>query len=379
MRKHHPENERTKRRYAEYLKDARQQAETSVDQALAAIDDFQAVTGHRDFHKFRIAWAQSYKRDLEERTHPKTGKPLAKATITARLMALRAFFQWLAGQPGFRSKITYSDTDYFRPSANDERIAKAAREKPFASIDDYLRVLRAMPAETAIEKRDRAVIAFAVLTGARDNAIASMSLKHVDLRRRSVFQDARDVRTKNRKTFTTDFFPVGEEIEAIVADWVGYLTTERGFEPGDPLFPATRTALGSNGAFAAMGFDRRHWRSAGPIRHIFAEAFTRAGVPCVNPHSVRHTLVAFGETLCRSPEDFKAWSQNLGHEKVLTTFSSYGIVSGSRQARVFESLRERAAAGAETGEKAIDPATLRQLRAFVDGLTPTAGRQVGTA
>jgi hypothetical protein len=31
------------------------------------------------------------------------------------------------------------------------------------------------------------------------------------------------------------------------------------------------------------------------------------------------------------PEQLKAWSQNLGHEKVLTTFLSYGEVACQRQ------------------------------------------------
>ena len=108
----------------------------------------------------------------------------------------------------------------FQPSANDERIAKAAREKPVATVEQIRRVLSSMPTGTDVEKRDRALIAFTLLTGARDNAIASMSLKHVDLARRTVFQDARDVRTKNRKTFTTWFFPVGTDVEAIVVDWI---------------------------------------------------------------------------------------------------------------------------------------------------------------
>ncbi len=38
-----------------------------------------------------------------------------------------------------------------------------------------------MPAQTEIEQCDRTVIAFAILTGARDGAIASMKLKHIDL------------------------------------------------------------------------------------------------------------------------------------------------------------------------------------------------------
>ena len=40
----------------------------------------------------------------------------------------------------------------------------------------------------------------------------------------------------------------------------------------------------------------------------------------------RKTLAQFGERVCETPEAFKAWSQNLGHENVLTTFASYGQV-----------------------------------------------------
>ena len=56
------------------------------------------------------------------------------------------------------------------------------------------------------------------------------------------------------------------------------------------------------------------------------------------PHALRQTLAQLGEKLCRSPEHFKAWSQNLGHEKVLTTFSSYGAVSHDRQREIIRDL-----------------------------------------
>jgi len=49
---------------------------------------------------------------------------------------------------------------------------------------------------TDIERRNRALIAFTILTGARDSAIASIKLKHIDLIHRGVKQDAREVKTK---------------------------------------------------------------------------------------------------------------------------------------------------------------------------------------
>ncbi len=63
-------------------------------------------------------------------------------------------------------------------------------------------------------------------------------------------------------------------------------------------------------------------------------------MPYFNPHSFRHTLAALGESLCRTPEEFKAWSQNLGHEGVLTTFYSYGEVQDNRQADIFNGFEK---------------------------------------
>jgi hypothetical protein len=133
-------------------------------------------------------------------------------------------------------------------------------------------------------------------------------------------------------------FPVGEEIRKIVADWVTYLREDKLWGNDDPLFPATRVALGATRQFEASGLEREHWSSASPIRTIFREAFVSAGLPYFNPHSVRSTLVQLGQEICKSPEQFKAWSQNLGHEKVLTTFLNYGEVACQRQGEIIRGL-----------------------------------------
>ena len=255
MRRHHPENERVKREDFNYLEQAKRMSQTSVDQIAAAIAQFEQSTNFRDFRKFHISQAVAFKDRLQRHINPETGRALAKATIHSRLMALKAFTIWLAGRPGYRSRIRYSDADYFNPSANDERIAKAVRTRPVPPLDDIRKALAAMPTDTVLERRDRAVVAFALVSGARDNAIASFSLKRIDLAARTVFQDAREVRTKNAKTFASTFFPGGGDFEAITpngsASW-----RRRGFEPDDPLFPATRMAQGANRHFVAVGLER---------------------------------------------------------------------------------------------------------------------------
>ncbi len=357
MTKMNPRNERIKHEYFSYLEEAKRMSPDSVDDAAAAIAQFEETTRQKDFAAFRIEQAKRFKRHLAEARSKQTGRPLAKSTIHSRLNAVKAFFFWLAGQPGYKSKISYSDCDYFNPSANDSRIASARREARTPTIEQIRHVLETMPAGSLIEQRDRAIIAFTLLTGARDNAVASFNIGHVDLERRTVFQDGSTVRTKNRKTFTTSFFPVGDDIEQIVCAWIEALQRECLFGPDDPLFPATQIGLNQRGEFQPDGFRREHWASADAIRKIFKTAFEAAGLPYFNPHSFRKTLALLGQKICRTPEELKAWSQNLGHENMLTTLTSYGTIDPHRQ----RELISRISAGSSVEFSTAGPPTPEQI------------------
>ncbi len=337
MKKYDPENERVKRDYAFFLEAANGKQNASIDAALRAIERFELSTGRKPFRKFHIEQARSFRGRLIEETG-KNGKPLSAATITTTLKHLRNFFLWLSREPGFRSALNANDANYFTPSDQDLRVATARREKRVATLEEILQVLVAMPATSHIEKRDRALVAFTILSGARDSAIASLSLKHVDLRDQTVFQDGREVNTKRRKTFTSTFFPVGPEPLNIVRDYVSMLTSELGFGPEDPLFPSTLIGRGEDRGFLQIGLSREHWRTTAPIRQIFRNAFVAAGLPYAKPHSFRDTLARLGERLCRTPEEWKAWSQNLGHESEATTFTGYGHVPLHRQAEIMQAL-----------------------------------------
>jgi integrase len=338
MAKHNASNTRIKREYFDYLKEAMRRDDASIDQVAKALVRFEGSTGHKDFKRFHREQAKAFKRKLDSEVNERTGKPLARATVHSTLAALRAFFIWLAGQPGFKSRIAYADADYFNLSEKDVRIAQASRAKPVPTLEQVHHVLATMPTGTDIEHRNRALIAFAILTGARDGALASFKMKHVNLAEGLVDQDARDVKTKASKSFTTWFFPVGGDALQIVAEWCEHLRESLLWGGDDPLFPKTAMGLGVQGGFEPVGLAREHWSGAGPIRRVFREAFEAAGLPYFNPHSFRDTLVQLGERVCRSPEEFKAWSQNLGHERVLTTLTSYGAVPAQRQAVLIRNL-----------------------------------------
>lgn len=209
MTTHNADNERIKRKYFGYLKEAKRHSESTVDASAKALNRFEVYTRHRDFKTFHIQQAIAFKRHLFEQKGQRSGANLSKATLYATLMQLQRFFQWLAREPGYKSHIQYSDAEYFNLSEKDTRIATAQRNKKVPTLDQIKHVIHQMAANTERERRNRALIAFTILTGARDSAIASMKLKHVDLIGNSVNQDAREVNTKFSKTFTTFFFPSG--------------------------------------------------------------------------------------------------------------------------------------------------------------------------
>jgi integrase len=128
-----------------------------------------------------------------------------------------------------------------------------------------------MPSTTDVELRNRALVAFAILAGARDGALASLKLKHVDLAQGHVFEDGRTVATKRRKPITTWFFPVGERSLRIVTDWIGRLRGALLWGNDNPLFPKTKVGVGGTRSFEALGLERGCWSNATPIREISAK------------------------------------------------------------------------------------------------------------
>jgi integrase len=121
-------------------------------------------------------------------------------------------------------------------------------------------------------------------------------------------------------------------------EWVDYLRRELLFGEEDPLFPASEQKSGSERQLVVVGLSRRHWLTTDPARDAFRRAFTLAGLPYFSPHSFRRTLSRHGQQVCTTPEEMKAWSQNLGHDEVATTLRSYGAVPGYRQAEIIAAL-----------------------------------------
>jgi integrase len=313
----------------------------TVDKVAAAISTYEAFLAGKDFRAFHSERARSFKRRLASQQNIRTGAKISQGSINGTLCLVRAFFEWLADQPGYRSKISHSDADYLSPDRKSETARRANCWKPHPSPEQVRFLLGQMPTQTVIERRDRALIALLFLTGSREGAAITLRIRHVDLVNSCVHFDARSVDTKFGKSFTTAFFPMGALVEQIVRDWIAELKTEHFFSVSDALIPKTDTGVGPSGRFEALGICREPWSNPSSAAAIFKRAFTDAGLPPFSPHRVRDTLAELAREYCRTPEDFKSWSQNLGHENVLTTFRSYGSVATGRQVELMAKFRKR--------------------------------------
>jgi len=340
MNKYNPKNERTKRKYFEYQKEANRKSTSTIDNVRKAIDRYEQFTDYADLKTFKKQKAVAFKRALAQTVRKDTGKPLSKATVNSSLRHLKDFFRWLAYQKGYR-KIDVTQIEYLNLTRKEVMEARSRRLKRYPTLEQIKAALESMPANNDVEKRSKALMAFMALTGIRDGAIASLKLKHIRLDRNLVEQLPDEVNTKFSKTIYTHFFPVGDEVKQIFVDWIRYLREELLFNDDDPVFPATKMGHNENLEFEPIGLEPIHWKSAGQIRKIVNAAFGAAGIECFTPHSFRDMLVRLGEQVCRSPEEFKAWSQSLGHSSPLTTFTNYGPIDTNRQGEILEQLQSR--------------------------------------
>lgn len=329
MSKVNPKNERLKLDWIEELEIRK--ADSTIDQRLAALAQYEAATGWADFASLDRDKVKTYLDALR-------ATPTRMRTKQAKVRHVRGFFEWMIADERLRPKKVRKALLSLRLKDTEVRAGNAVKTVKHATVAQITDTIQAMPSASAVERRNRALLAFTLLSGARDGAIITMKLKHVLWAEREILQDPNEVQTKASKMIQTWFFPVGDEIEAEVGGYLSYLINELGFLPDDPLFPSTLMGQDDQDRFAPIGLSKIHWASAAPMRKIFKSAFTANGMRYYNPHSFRNTLTALGYELNLGPMEMKAWSQNLGHEKLDTTYNSYGKLDANAQRRAMMNI-----------------------------------------
>ena len=331
-------NIKIKRKYTDWLLEARGFAESTVDQMIRAVDLYEEFTSYKDFSSFNLQKAKDFKQWLRKRMY--NGKSIAFNSYRAYLIHLRKFFEWLITQPGYRSKITADSLEYLRITKKESRIVAQQPLRKFPYKEYIVNLAKSIEGQSEVERRNKALISFTFLTGMRDSAIISLPLKAVDIDRLIVCQNpVYGVRTKFSKTIYSKIFKFDEILLTNFIDWHKYLL-DKGFSSTDPVFPRSRSTQGEN----SLSFEEStetepiFLESTGSMRDIFKKTAAAADLPYHQPHSFRHAAIYYALKLARNADELKAISQNFGHEDVRTTLSVYAQYEPEKLIEVLASL-----------------------------------------
>jgi len=352
------------RRYIGYLQDAKKRSESTIRAVEKSIRLFEMFTKDADFASFNRSKAKDF------------AKQLANGGASARKMYhtfnhLKAFFRWLAYQSGYKSRIDISDIDYLSLDRKSMQELNSVKPVNWPSKEYVVSLVRSIEGISEIEMRDRALISFLLLSGMRDRAVATLPIGCFDTESLEVFQyHDKGVATKFSKRFVSKLFVFDDELLDHVNGWVKHLLSKLQFTQADPLFPKTQIKLNRNtNEFGVAGVEPVFWTTAGPIREILKKRSLETGLPYFKPHAFRHATSQLALRQCASPEEIRAVSQNLGHENIGTTLTSYGKLTEDRIGRVIDTIDF-----SKQGEDQFDEAFWRK----VDKLKAVANRKLDT-
>ncbi len=347
--KSNSENARIMHDYLRHLRGPCGYSESTIRAKEHAVCSYEDFTKYEGFDKFNQSKAEGFKRWLENRQSK--GKKLSVTSVYHHLRHLKDFFKWLSGRSGYRSKISADAISYLTLEKNKVREALAPKYVKHPTLDHIKQVVSSIKIVTEIDRRDRALISFLLLSGMRDSAIATLPLGCFDIDTLQILQDPRQgVATKFNKLIVSTLFRFDDDLVAEVIDWAKYLQSQKGFSPDDPLFPKSKTVQADDGfTFVSTEVEPVFWETTNGIRAILKKRSEEAGLEYYHPHSFRHAAVRLAFKHCRSGEELKAISQNLGHEFVRTTIEQYGRLEPDRVGEVISNLNFKGDSGPGQG------------------------------
>lgn len=337
------QNELMKRRFFDYQRDSAGFAQNSIDTYETALLRWQEFSRNQDFRLFNKERAKQFKVWLSKRKGV-GGKPISLSYQYHTLRKLKAFFKWLALQDTYKHSIRLTDIDFLNLGKKERQQACQSGRRRSPTIEQVTTLIESIVPSSDVARRDRALFCFALLTGARIEAIVTLPVRSFDRADMVVDQNPKyGVKTKNSKRITTALFPISyTKAKEYFLGWYDYLVEEKGFGPDDPIFPATQVRQGQeNVNFYSTGeVSSDFWSKSQSARKIFEKRFRAAGLPYFNPHSFRHLIVKECMKLALTEEQKKAISQNLGHAHIATTFGNYGYghIAEERQIELLKDI-----------------------------------------
>jgi site-specific recombinase XerD len=227
----------------------------------------------------------------------------ARGSLSRKAASIRALFGVLA-----RRGLVDDD-----PSAG-LATSRTGRSLPRVLRTDEVERLLAVPDNTPVGLRDRALLEFLYASGARISEAIGLEDAALDL-------DARTVRLLGKGN-KERIVPLGEPVRAAVARWL---------RSGRPALVEGHTTV--------VFCDRRGQRlQQRTIRHMVTRRAAAAGLTKVTPHTLRHS---YATHLLEGGADLRSVQELLGHAMLATT-QIYTHVSREQLRTAYEHAHPRA-------------------------------------
>ncbi|MRS04765.1 site-specific integrase [bacterium] len=196
-------------------------------------------------------------------------------------------------------------------------------DSTYYSQEETIRMCSFEP-KNLIDKRDRAAVAMLFLSSMRVSALTSIRVDNIDLAAMTIYQNPADgVRTKNGKSMETILLPI-EFLLGICEEWYTELKQEIG---ENALWYPTLSTDGLRFSKSEMVGDVDSRNKS--LRDGVNRLCKYAGIRYLSPHKFRRGHGVYAVEHSPSLKEFEAYSQNMGHENVATTFIYYSKLANN--------------------------------------------------
>lgn len=328
-----------KRKYYRWLEKAKGYSEKTLKKYQQAFQLWENYIGNLDFKKFNDKIAVTFKEKVKN--HKYRGKKISLGTVNSVLTKMSDFFQWLQLQPGYKSHIKIFNTEYLNLSLKEKKKIQAKSNNiGHPTIEQVKKIINSIDKNTEIDSRDRALFSMAICSGARINALASLSLECYNPEEHSIDQNPKKgVRTKYSKQIKTHLFDFGKKFLSEIDEWYIYLL-KKGFGYKDAFFPGAKREKIENLTYKKSTKVTRKFISSGRLREIMKQRMIIADIGYYYPHTFRHACIHEALKEARSSEETKAISQNIGHEKIATTLGTYASLTEKQKRSLIAGLHK---------------------------------------
>lgn len=321
------ENVNIIREYFVRLKEGKGYAQVTSESKLRDVIEFDLYLNGQDYRRLTKEIAIEYKKFLREKKWQ--GNPIGLKTVSQKLSSIVEFYNWLRIQPRYKSRVDGSAIEYFSLSLGERNALKTqVNLRDIPSLDDILNLIKSIKGNSEIEMRDRALIAFILMSGIRVGSITTLKLADFDIHKlRVTLNPLKGAKTKNKKAFRVGLTVFHDELLNQFIKWVNHLTDIKKFTPEMPLFPmAAIEQSGDSLSYIAENVKAEPWKSTGSINIILKKRSDEAGLPYFNPHSYRSTIIQICKSLNLTIEEMSAISQNLGQNDLHIAEVSYATM-----------------------------------------------------